>query len=190
MKSEAIVSCCLRIDRSTETGRSVLIRYIDIRVTFVLNSSVYAKHNLAPLAANAPRISTYKSARLQHSCNQHFQDLPELLILLTLISIRINTSKFSQIPRIPFIPIHLNSTRINTSGAKDLKSPRINTSEHKDLKSNHFNTSKKGVGGCLHALFRPPIRAHAPHAPTVLLFFVRATSFILLRRSSHHEVVL
>jgi hypothetical protein len=171
MKSEAIVSCCLRVDRSTETGRSVLIRYIDIQVTFVLYFFVYAKHNLAPLAANAPRISTYKPRRPQPSCNQHFQDLSELLILLTLISIRINTSKISKIPRIPFIPIHFNSTRINTSGAKDLKSPRINTSVNKDLKSNHFNTSKKGVGGVPRRTFSPGYpRPCAARADCVIVF--------------------
>jgi hypothetical protein len=43
----------------------------------------------------------------------------------------------------------LKSTRINTSGSKDLNSSRINTSGTKDLKSCRINTSKKqgrGVG--------------------------------------------
>ena len=112
---------------------------------------VYAKHDLAILAANAPRISTYKTSAPQPSHNQHFQDLSELLILRVLISIRINTSKIFQNPPISLILINLNFTRINTSGAKDLKSPRINTSGNKDLKSNYFNTSKKHGRGCLRA---------------------------------------
>ena len=62
---------------------------------------------------------------------------------------RINTSKNISSFRISFIGNHLKSTRINTSGNKDLKSPRINTSGSKDLKSCRINTSKKqgrGVG--------------------------------------------
>jgi hypothetical protein len=110
---------------------------------------MYARYNSALSAPNTPRISTYRPARAQRFCNQHFQHHTELLILHVLISIRINTYENSQNPPIPLIPINLNSTKINTSGDKDLKSPRINTSGNKNLKSNHFNTSKKqgrGVG--------------------------------------------
>jgi hypothetical protein len=77
------------------------------------------------------------------SQNQHFHQIPELLILHAIKSSRINTSKNYEISPIVLITNDFNSTRINTSGDKDLKSPRINTSGNKDLKSNHFNTSKK-----------------------------------------------
>jgi hypothetical protein len=56
---------------------------------------------------------------------------------------RINTSENFPTSRILFIRVDFNSTRINTSGNKDLKSPRINTSGAKDLKSRRINTSKK-----------------------------------------------
>jgi hypothetical protein len=72
---------------------------------------------------------------------------------------RINTSKNISIFCISFIGNHLKSTRINTSGNKDLKSPRINTSGHKDLKSFRINTSKKGgrgVGGQRISLSKSP----------------------------------
>jgi N-acetylmuramoyl-L-alanine amidase len=62
---------------------------------------------------------------------------------------RINTSRIFRKSGISLIPLHFNPTRINTSGAKDLKSTRINTSGNKDLKSFTINTSKKhrrGVG--------------------------------------------
>jgi hypothetical protein len=58
-------------------------------------------------------------------------------------SSRISTSKKISIFCISLIRHHLNSTRINTSGNKDLKSPRISTSGAKDLKSCRINTSKK-----------------------------------------------
>jgi hypothetical protein len=85
----------------------------------------------------------------QPSQNQHFQEMSNLLILHDIKSPGINTSKKSRNSRIPIIPIDFNSSRINTSGAKDLKSSRINTSGNKDLKSRRINTSKKhrrGVG--------------------------------------------
>jgi len=58
-------------------------------------------------------------------------------------SFRISTSENSSTFRIPFILSGFKSTRINTSGNKDLKSFIINTSETKDLKSFRINTSKK-----------------------------------------------
>jgi|SRR5580704_2901498 hypothetical protein len=61
---------------------------------------------------------------------------------------RINTSEKFTISRISLIRNDFNSTRINTSGTKDLKSIVINTSGNKDLKSFRINTSKKqGRGG-------------------------------------------
>jgi hypothetical protein len=55
----------------------------------------------------------------------------------------INTSKKFSISCISLISHDFNSTRINTSGNKDLKSIRINTSGSRDLKSFRINTSKK-----------------------------------------------
>src|ERR1700691_610298 len=83
----------------------------------------------------------------QPSQNQHFQEMSNLLILHDIKSPIINTSKKSQNSRILIIPIGFNSSRITTSGAKDLKSSRINTSGNKDLKSRRINTSKKGGRG-------------------------------------------
>jgi hypothetical protein len=63
---------------------------------------------------------------------------------------RINSSEKILLFPIPLISGHLKSTRINTSGNKDLKSFRNNTSGTKDLKSFRINTSKKhgrGAGG-------------------------------------------
>jgi len=56
---------------------------------------------------------------------------------------RINTSGNFVNFCISLIPNNFKPTRINTSGAKDLKSIRINTSGNKDLKSFRINTSKK-----------------------------------------------
>jgi hypothetical protein len=166
----------------------------------MLNFFVYAKPNSSPYAANALRINTCAPSLPQRSHNQHFQALSELFILHALISIRINTYKS---PSNPFILLIFNPTRINTSGAKDLKSRRINTSGNKDLKSFRINTSKKRVGGLFLRILssrkfggsaRPSrlsgfslsllSRAYAPLAPTVLLFFVRATLVGLFRRNS------
>jgi hypothetical protein len=129
-----------------------------------------AKHNFPSSAPNTPRISTYRPSRPQRFYNQHFQHPTELLIPHVLISLRINTYKNFQIPRNPLITLNLNSTKINTSGAKDLKSPRINSSANKDLKSPIINTSKKqgrGVGpvGFHRILSRPthPEPAANPH---------------------------
>jgi hypothetical protein len=86
---------------------------------------------------------------------------------------RINTSKNISSSHISFIVNHLKSTRINTSGNKDLKSPRINTSGSKDLKSRRINTSKKHGRG----VWKSALRVRA-------LLEVRRTSFV---RSQEHR---
>jgi hypothetical protein len=84
---------------------------------------------------------------------------------------RINTSKKFPIPRISLIRLDFNSTRINTSGNKDLKSIRISTSGSKDLNSFRINTSKKhGRGGVPPKLTTPPARRPFIRHPTVALF--------------------
>src|ERR1700685_4317112 len=55
----------------------------------------------------------------------------------------INSSENFSSSRILLIGMDFNSTRINTSGNKDLKSNYFNTSGAKDLKSRRINTSKK-----------------------------------------------
>jgi hypothetical protein len=89
---------------------------------------------------------------------------------------RINTSRIFRESRISLIPLDFNSTRINTSGAKDLKSPGINTSGNKDLKSFRINTSENTVWGrdarASHAFYCGfPIRETAiptPNIPSML----------------------
>ena len=61
----------------------------------MLWSNMNAKHNLAEFSRKPPRISTYKTPPSQLPYNQHFQDLPEVLILHDLNSLRINTSSTS-----------------------------------------------------------------------------------------------
>jgi hypothetical protein len=69
-------------------------------------------------------------------------------------SSRINTSEKFLVSRISLICYGFNSTKINTSGNKDLKSPGINTSGSKDLKPFRINTSKKqGRGGGVRSFF-------------------------------------
>jgi hypothetical protein len=93
------------------------------------------------------RTSPRTSVPIQAAPNHDPQKCPEVLIPHEIISPRINTYKIPKKPRISFIRITFKSTRINTSGAKDLKSIRINTSGNKDLKSFRINTSKKhGMG--------------------------------------------
>jgi hypothetical protein len=93
------------------------------------------------------RIQPHASILRTRTPNHDFRKPPDLLILHEIISLRINTYKTPKISRNAFIRIALKSTRINTSGAKDLKSRRINTSGNKDLKSFRINTSKKHPGG-------------------------------------------
>jgi N-acetylmuramoyl-L-alanine amidase len=105
--------------------------------------------------------------------------------------LRINTSKIFQKSRILLIPLDFNSTRINTSGAKDLKSPGINTSGNKDLKSFKINTSKKHRRGCgqpsshpFFNLFAPvPTSDFPPESPISARFcypqFVRIPKFLI-----------
>jgi hypothetical protein len=75
----------------------------------------------------------------------------------------INSSENFSTSRILLIRMDFNSTRINTSGNKDLKSNYFNTSGAKDLKSRRINTSKKqgrgGVGGRRRKLRRGPSAA-------------------------------
>ena len=88
------------------------------------------------------RISPHASIPLHAAPNHEFRKCPEVLILHEIIFRRISTYKIPKKSRIAFIPLVLKSTRINTSGNKDLKSIRINTSGNKDLKSFRINTSK------------------------------------------------
>src|SRR5580704_14109011 len=93
------------------------------------------------------RISRQAANRPHPAQNHDLRKCPELLILHDIISRRINTYKIPKKSCISLIRINLKSTRINTSGSKDLKSIRINTSGNKDLKSLRINTSKKHPGG-------------------------------------------
>src|SRR5580704_12107168 len=99
------------------------------------------------------RISPHAPISLDSAPNHEFQKCPEVLILNDIISRRINTYKILKKSCISLIRINLKSTRINTSGSKDLKSSRINTSGNKDLKSFRINTSKKHPGGRVTATF-------------------------------------
>jgi len=76
---------------------------------------------------------------------------------------RINTSESFENSRISIIPNDFNPTRINTSGAKDLKSIRINTSGNKDLKSFRINTSKNTVWGRVRPHFSTEFAARVPN---------------------------
>src|SRR5580704_14405100 len=99
------------------------------------------------------RISPCASISVPTAPNHEFGKCPEVLILHDIISRRISTYKIPKKSCISLIPINLKSTRINTSGSKDLKSSRINTSGNKDLKSFRINTSKKHPGGRVTATF-------------------------------------
>jgi N-acetylmuramoyl-L-alanine amidase len=84
-------------------------------------------------------------------------------------SSRINTSRIFRKSRISLIPLGFNPTRINTSGAKDLKSRRINTYGNKDLKSFTINTSKKHRRGGGPRAFSSLPKKFAPFAACALL---------------------
>jgi hypothetical protein len=104
------------------------------------------------------RISPHAAIPFHSAPNHDSRKCPEVLILHEIIFPRINTYKIPEKSRISFIRITFKSTRINTSGAKDLKSIRINTSGNKDLKSFRINTSKKhgmGVGIAPFPAFSP-----------------------------------
>jgi hypothetical protein len=103
----------------------------------VLEFSVYAEH-IVEITRRFPRPTLPESTLLRNGT----ATLPQSTL-----------PKIAHFPRIPFIPNDFNSTRINTSGAKDLKSPGINTSGNKDLKSFRINTSKKHRRGAGHAQF-------------------------------------
>jgi N-acetylmuramoyl-L-alanine amidase len=100
---------------------------------------------------------------------------------------KINTSTIRANSRISLIPNAFNPTRINTSGAKDLKSIRINTSGNKDLKSFRISTSKKHPRGPKSDRNRPSSLAPTfslPQAPVRPRFcypqFVRIPKFLAL----------
>jgi hypothetical protein len=75
-----------------------------------------AKHILAESSRKPPRINTYRTPPPQLPYNQHFQDLPEVLILHDLNSLGINTSSTSARN-----PNHFNTSRKQGRGRIGLK---------------------------------------------------------------------
>jgi hypothetical protein len=125
-------------------------------VLFVLYFRVYSE---SPVRALAP-FRLRNSFKINGSQNVTPTNSPT-----------INTSRNFSFFCISFILNDFNSTRISTSGAKDLKSFRINTSGNKDLKSFRINTSKIHRWGPRSVQFAPIFLTRARHVASATEFF-------------------